>query len=115
MNKLNSFVNSFIAIVTGDNAQAKAEKGWRQADSAFKIQIAALNGDLVTKEDAVTQAQESLAKKLVNSGNEITDRTQYIASLISAKETLKQAEKQLAAHKETIDFLEEQYALLKAE
>ena len=115
MNKLNSFVNSFIAIVTGDNAQAKAEKGWRQADSAFKIQIAALNGDLVTKEDAVTQAQENLSKKLVNSGNEITDRTQYIASLISAKETLKQAEKQLAAHQETIAFLEEQYALLKAE
>jgi len=115
MAKLNSFVNQFIAIVTGDNAQVQAEKNWRQADSAFKIQIAALNGDLVTKEDAVSQAEEKLAKLLVNNGKSIDDRTQYIANLISAKESLKQTEKQLAAHKETIVFLEEQYALLKAE
>lgn len=112
--KLNSFVNSFIAIVTGDNAQAKAEKVWRQCESAFKVQIAALGGDLIRKEDKVTQAEENLAKKLVNSGNEITDRDQYIANLISAKESLKQATKELNAHKETIAFLEEQYAALKA-
>ena len=115
MNKLNSFAKQFVAIIKGDDAEAKAAKVWRQAESAFKVQIAALGGDLIRKEDAVTQAEETLAKRLVNSGNEITDRDQYIVNLISAKESLRQAEKQLTAHKDTIAFLEEQYALLKAE
>ena len=115
MNKLNSFAKQFIAIIKGDDAEAKAAKVWRQAKSAFKVQIAALGGDLIRKEDAVSQAEEKLAKALVNGGNEITDRDQYIANLISAKESLKTVEKQLTAHKETIIFLEEQYALLKAE
>ena len=115
MTKLNSFAKQFVAIIKGDDAEAKAAKVWRQAESAFKVQIAALSGDLIRKEDAVSQAEESLAKKLVNGGNEITDRDQYIANLISAKELLKSAEKQLVAHKNTIAFLEEQYALLKAE
>ena len=115
MNKLNSFVKQFAAILTGDNNEAKALKVWRQCESAFKVQIAALGGDLIRKEDSVSQAEEKLAKALVNGGNEINDRDQYITNLISAKEGLKHAEKQLAAHKETIAFLEEQYALLKAE
>ena len=115
MNKLNSFAKQFVAIIKGDDAEAKAAKVWRQAESAFKVQIAALGGDLIRKEDAVSQAEEQLGRALVNNGSEIIDRDRYIANLISAKETLKSAEKQLAAHKETIAFLEEQYALLKAE
>lgn len=115
MNKLNSFMAQFVAIIKGDDSEAKAAKVWRQCESAFKVQIAALSGDLIRKEDSVLQAEEKLAKALVNNGNEINDRDQYIENLIQAKESLKQAEKQLAAHKETIAFLEEQYTLLKAE
>lgn len=115
MTTTNSFVKQFIALVKGDEAEVKALKIWRQAESAFKVQIAALGGDLIRKEDAVSQTEEQLSKALVNNGSEITDRDRYIANLISAKESLKQAEKQLTAHKETIAFLEEQYALLKAE
>jgi len=115
MTKLNSFAKQFVAIIKGDNAEAKAVKVWRQAESAFKVQIAALSGDLIRKEDAVSQAEEVLAKRLVNNGDEITNRDQYIANLISAKENLKLAEKQLIAHKDTITFLEEQYAILQAE
>ena len=115
MTKAKSFIKGFVAAPKGDDAEAKAAKVWRQAESAFKVQIAALSGDLIRKEDSVSQAEENLAKALVNGGNEISDRDQYIANLISAKESLKQAEKQLAAHKETIAFLEEQYALLRAE
>ena len=115
MNKLNSFAKQFVAIIKGDDAEAKAAKVWRQAESAFKVQIAALGGDLIRKEDAVIQAEEKLAKALVNGGNEISDRDHYIANLISAKESLKSAQKQLTAHKDTIAFLEEQYAILKAE
>ena len=115
MTTTNSFVKQFIALVKGDEVEAKAMKYWRQAESAFKVQIAALGGDLIRKEDAVTQAEENLSKRLVNNGNEITDRDAYIANLISAKESLKQAEKHLLAHKDTIEFLEKQYAKLKAE
>ena len=115
MNKLNSFAKQFVAIIKGDDAEAKAAKVWRQAESAFKVQIAALGGDLIRKEDAVSQAEETVAKRLVNNGNEITDRDTYIANLISAQEALKQAQKHLIAHKDTIKFLEEQYAKLKAE
>jgi multidrug resistance efflux pump len=116
MNKLNSFVKQFAAILKGDDAEAKAAKVWRQAESAFKVQIASLNGDLIRKEDTVTVAEENLEKALVNNGNEIGDnRDGYIANLIAKKEALRQAVKQLAAHEDTIEFLEEQYALLKAE
>jgi hypothetical protein len=115
MTKLNSFAKQFVAIIKGDDAEARAAKVWRQAESAFKVQIAALSGDLIRKEDAVSQAEEKLAKALVNNGNEITDRDNYIVNLISAKEILKSTKKHLDAHKETIAFLEEQYVLLKAE
>ena len=115
MNKLNSFVKQFVAIIKGDDAEAKAAKVWRQAESAFKVQIAALGGDLIRKEDAVIQAEEKLAKALVNNGSEITDRDAYISNLISAQEALRQSQKQLIAHKDTIEFLEKQYAKLKAE
>jgi len=115
MNKLNSFVKQFSAILKGDDNEAKAQKVWRQCESAFKVQIAALAGDLIRKEDTVTQAEEKLAKALVNNGCEIMDRDAYISNLISAQEALKQAQKHLTAHKDTIEFLEKQYAKLKAE
>ena len=115
MNKLNSFAKQFVAIIKGDDAETKAAKVWRQAESAFKVQIAALGGDLIRKEDAVTQAEEKLAKALVNDGNEITDRDAYIANLISAQESLRQSQKNLTAHKDTIEFLEKQYTKLKTE
>ena len=115
MNKLNSFAKQFVAIIKGDDAEAKAAKVWRQAESAFKVQIAALGGDLIRKEDAVTQAEEKLAKALVNNGSEIIDRDAYISNLISAQEVLRQSQKNLTAHKDTIEFLEKQYVKLKAE
>ena len=115
MTKLNSFVNQFAAIIKGDNAEVQAAKAWRSAESALKVQIASLGGDLIRKEDAVERANEVLAKARVNDGNQITDRDRYIANLISAKESLTAAEKQLEAHQKTIAFLEEEYANLKAE
>ena len=105
----------FRSVSQSRYAEAKAARVWRQAESAFKVQIAALGGDLIRKEDAVTQAEEKLAKALVNNGNEITDRDAYISDLILAQEFLRQSQKNLTAHKDTIKFLEEQYAKLKAE
>ena len=115
MNKLNSFAKQFVAIIKGDDAEAKAAKVWRQCESAFKVQIAALKGDLIRKEDAVTDAQEALDSARINGGKSITDRDAYVGNLIASKERLTTAEKQLEAHQKTIAFLEEEYANLKAE
>ena len=115
MTKLNSFVNQFVAIVKGDDAQIQGSKAWRSAESALKVQIASLSGDLIRKEDAVEQANENLSKARVNNGVQISDRDQYISNLISAKERLNHAEKELEAHQKTIKFLEDEYNNLKAE
>jgi hypothetical protein len=115
MNKAKSFIKGFVAAIKGDDAEAQAVKVWRQAESGLTMQIAALKGDLIRKEDAVTDAQESLDSARINNGKTITDRDQYVANLIQAKEKLVLAEKQLEAHQKTIAFLEEEYANLKAE
>jgi hypothetical protein len=118
MTKIKSFIDQFVALVKGDEAVVTAAKVFRQAESAFKAQIAALGGSLIRKEDTVETAKERLTKALLNNGRILTiteQDSEYCANLVSAKEALKQAERELAAHKETIAFLEEQYALLKSE
>lgn len=115
MTKAKSFIQGFVAAIKGDNAEAQAAKVWRQAESGLTMQIAALKGDLIRKEDAVTDAQEALDGARINNGQIITNRDSYVQGLITAKENLTVAEKQLEAHQKTIAFLEEEYANLKAE
>lgn len=114
-NVMNSFVKQFVAKVKGDDVEVQAEKVWRQANSALKSNISVLEGDLIGKEDAVTSAQEKLDNARINNGCEITDRTSYISTLISAKESLKKAQKELDAHNATITFLNEEWENLKKE
>ena len=115
MNKLNSFTKQFVALLKGDDAEVKSQKVWRQADSALKVQIAGLNGDLIRKEDQVEAAKEKLAKARLNHGNEITDREAYVTGLINAKNSLTIAEKELKAHQEQIAFLQGEYDSLGKE
>lgn len=114
MNKLNSFAKQFVAIIKGDDAEATAQKVWRQADSALKVQIAALKGDVIAKEDNVEQAKEALTKARVNNGNSITSRESYVSNLIAAKNVVTKAEKELEQHNAQIAFLEEEYKNLSA-
>ena len=115
MNKTKSFIKSFVAAIKGDDAEAQAAKVWRQAESGLTMHIASLKGDLIRKEDAVTDAQEALDSARINGGKPISDRDAYVGNLITSKEKLTLAEKQLEAHQKTIAFLEEEYANLKAE
>lgn len=115
MTKMNAFMKEFVAIIKGDDAEAKAAKVWRQAESGLKVQIANLEGDIINKEDAVLQAEENLANARVNYGKEITDRRNYVQNLLNAQEKLDDVTSALEAHKETITFLKEQYDKLKAE
>jgi hypothetical protein len=114
MNKAKSFIKGFVAAIKGDDAEALAAKVWRQAESGLTMQIAALKGDLIRKEDSVTDAEEALDSARINGGNQITDRDAYVQNLIHAKDALTRAEKALKAHQDTIAFLEEEYYNLKA-
>ena len=51
VSKTKSFVKEVVAILKGDDAEATAQKILRQADSAFKTQIASLTGDTIALED----------------------------------------------------------------
>jgi len=105
--KIKSFVKEFIAIVNGDNAEAAAQKALRQAESALKTQIASLEGDTISKEDAVEQAKETLSKAIVNNGTGISNRDAYVQNLLSSKNNVTKAEEALELHKEKIAFLKE--------
>lgn len=113
--KMKSFVKEFIAVVVGDDATAKGEKVFRQASSALNTQIASLKGDLISKEDALEEAKDAQKLARVNKGNFITDRNDYVAQLLSAKNTVTQAEEALELHKKKIAFLESELASLNAD
>ena len=109
-----SFVKEVIAILSGDNAEATGQKILRQADSAFKTQIASLTGDTIAFEDNVEEAKEALRLSRLNNGKLITDRSSYISNLLRAKNNVIDAEEALEAHVTKLDFLKEQASLLEA-
>ncbi len=112
---MKSFVKQFIATVTGDDVTAKAEKAFRQADSALKAQISSLNGDTINLEDNVSEAKNNLDLAMINSGNPITDREGYIGNLLKAKNNVTLAEEALEKHVKKIAFLQETLNNLSSE
>lgn len=113
--KVKSFINSFVALVSGESDTVVAEKVWRQAESALASQIPALKGDLVALEDKVEEAKENLAKARLNYGTLIEKRETYVAGLLIAKNAVTLAEIALAEHKDKISFLEEELINLSKE
>ena len=113
--KVKSFINSFVALVSGETDTVVAEKVWRQAESALASQIPALKGDLVTLEDKVEEAKDKLAKARLNNGNLISKRESYVEGLLIAKNAVTNAEENLADHKEKIAFLESELKNLSEE
>jgi hypothetical protein len=110
---MKSFVKEVVAIIQGDNAEATGQRILRQADSAFKTQIASLTGDTIALEDRLEDAKENLRLTRLNFGLQITDRNSYIRSLLDAKNLLTSSEEALEAHNAKLDFLREQAALLE--
>jgi hypothetical protein len=108
-----SFVKEIVNLLKGDDAEATGQKVLRQADSAFKTQIASLTGDTIALEDRLEDAKENLRLTRLNFGLQITDRNSYIRSLLDAKNLLTSSEEALEAHIAKLDFLREQAALLE--
>jgi hypothetical protein len=113
VSKTKSFVKEVVAILTGDNAEATAQKILRQADSAFKTQIASLTGDTIALEDKLEDTKESLRLARLNNGKVISDRNSYIRNLLDAKNAVTSAEEALEAHVAKLQFLQEQASLLE--
>lgn len=114
VSKTKSFVKEVVAILSGDNAEATAQKILRQADSAFKTHIAQLNGDTIALEDKLEVAQEQLRLARLNNGKLISDRNVYIKNLLEAKNNLTAVEEEVEAHAQKLAFLMEQAELLDA-
>jgi hypothetical protein len=113
MNKMKSFVKEVVAIIQGDNAEATGQRILRQADSAFKTQIASLTGDTIALEDRLEDAKEALRMARLNNAQLIGDRNYYIKSLLQAQNLIVDAEEALEAHNHKLAFLREQAALLE--
>ena len=113
VNKTKSFVKEIVALLKGDDAEATAQKVLRQADSAFKTQIASLTGDTIALEDKLEDAKEALRLARLNNGQLINDRNSYVNSLLRAQNNLIDAEEALEAHNNKLQFLREQAALLE--
>lgn len=118
MNKrtIKSFVKQFIATVKGDEVEAQAEKTFRRAQASLKSHIPALEGELISFEDAVTTAKENVDKSLINYGkSENFDSSAYITSLISAENDLTKAEKNKADHLKKINLLKKKLEILETD
>lgn len=115
--KVSSFVAQFAATLKGDSDKAQAEKAWRQAQSALKTQIAALEGDTIAKEDAVTDAVENKRMARINYGKpmESSYRATYAANLIDADNGVAYAQDALDEHLAKIEFFKAELAALENE
>ena len=112
-----SFVKQFAALLQGDTAEVTAQKVFRQVQSSLNTQIAVMNGDLVAKEDAVTDAKEELDRARLNYGKELasSDRTAYVRNLINKKNAVESAQEALDTHLDTLVFLKRELSNLESE
>lgn len=115
MNKMKSFVKQFIAVVTGDTAEAIAQKTLRQADNSLKSHISALNFETMQFEEALEKAVEAEQLATINNGKLIDSKEQYVSNLLQAKNNVTKAEDALKAHKDKIAFLQEKLEALDKE
>jgi hypothetical protein len=100
---MKSYVKEFLARVAGDQDAVLAEKNYRQAASALKLQLSKLEAKRIDDEDAVETAFEKLNEAKYQT-KLISDRTGYITGLKTAKDNLTKAQAELDATKEAIYF-----------
>lgn len=111
-----SFVKQFLTLVEGDSAEALAQKVYRQVQAALNTQIAVMTGNLVEKEEALEDAKTNLENARLNYGKELrsSERTSYVNNLVNAKNKFEEAQEDLAAHKETLEFLKTELTSLES-
>lgn len=114
MTTITSFIQQFVAAATGDDVMVQAQKAWRRANSAFKQELAAMEGSVLKLEDAVTDAKDALAKARINFTDSM-ESDQYINNIKTAQNNIIAAEKALKYHEAEREFLTQQWDMLRAE
>ena len=98
--KIESWKNQFMAGIKGDSDAVVAERAWRGAKSQLSAEIARLEGQTVVLETNVEDAQEAAVKARLNNHQVIKPDTKYIDNLLTARNNVVKAEKDLKVHKE---------------
>lgn len=113
--KIESLKNQFMAGIKGDSDAVIAEKSWRGAKSQLTVEIARLEGLTVGLDDILEEAQENATKARLNNHQVIKPDTKYIDNLLTARNNVVKAEKDLKVHKEKLDFLKSELEALVIE
>lgn len=106
--KPTEFLTLVETIIKGEDAATVATKIQKDAISGISTQLAVKRDHLLTLEDEVEAKKESLTVARTNAGKPITERKNYVATLMQAKRNLLVAEKALVLHKKEIEFLEDE-------
>jgi hypothetical protein len=103
---VSSFMRQWTAFVKGDDDKALGEKNYRKAKAALQAQIHATQGQIVSLEIKLEEANARVENSIINFGKLIEDDYAYVQQLIDAEDAAKKAEKVLKEKQAYIDFLE---------
>jgi hypothetical protein len=98
-----SFAEEVIARLTGDNDAAVAAKNERKARSAFNQQISAKEAAIVDAEVNVEEKNEAYLNALYPT-DLIDSTSDYIQTVVDAKDELTAAEDELKALQDQLSF-----------
>lgn len=115
MKKVKSYVRQFESYLKGDNVRVQSERAYRSAKSAFEVEIAVLNGELVKMESQKDKAEDAYKAARFNNGKPIEDLGQFKANLINAYNELQDAKTEIEELKELQEFYKEQLELADEE
>ena len=103
MNKLNSYVKQTLAMLDGNTDEVTAQKNYRLASSALKMQISALEGKQVKAETDVEAAEDNL-KSAKFPTEIISDTEAYIKNIKRSQDKLDELKEDLENIKESITY-----------
>lgn len=106
-NSVKNFVDLAVAIIKGDDAEAKAIKIQSRASKIVKSQLSAYELEKSSAEDTVEEAKENYNLALVNNGEVITNNESYLQGLVDATAVLEAAEEKLAETMENIQMFQD--------
>lgn len=106
-----SFGTQFKAYLKGDTDIVLEERVYRQSKAEVTARFHIETGKLVQKELAIEKAKDEVTACRVNRAQLISDGTNYVDTLIRAKEVVLDKEEELEVHKLLIASLEEEMSL----
>ena len=103
--KIKSYVKQALHFLAGETDKVVAEQNFRSADAAVNGQVFALKSEEVQKEQALANAAKNLDEAKYPQFA-IKNTSTYLASIVSAKRNLDEAQAQLDEVKESIVFFQ---------